>query len=71
MASDEPIIDVDNNKEGKEQPTNELNETGEEKKSRRSEVWDHFTYVPGSKTVTCPYCRKKMACNLKKMVQPH
>ena len=67
MAIDEPIIDANDKKEGEEQPTNELNETkGEDKKSRRSQVWDHYTYVPGSKTITCPYCRKKMVCNPKK-----
>jgi len=49
MASDEPIIDVDGNKEKEEQPTNESKE--EEKNSRRSKAWDHFTYVQGQKKV--------------------
>lgn len=67
MASEEPIIDVDDKKEEEEeeQPANETNNE-EDKKGRRSMVWNHFTYVQGATEVQCPYCKKVMACNTRK-----
>ncbi|KAJ9551947.1 hypothetical protein OSB04_015992 [Centaurea solstitialis] len=68
MASNEPSIDVDDNKDEHEEPIEPTNETAEEEKtSRRSEVWDHFKYDPDNPKVQCPYCKKKLACNPKKM----
>ncbi|KAJ9562036.1 hypothetical protein OSB04_007196 [Centaurea solstitialis] len=56
MASNEPSIDVDENKDEHEEPIEPTNETAEEEKtSRRSEVWDHFKYDPDNPKDNKPF----------------
>ncbi|KAL4578477.1 hypothetical protein LXL04_014600 [Taraxacum kok-saghyz] len=65
----DPVIDVDNETN---QPVNDVNDVNVEIENKgyrpkRSFVWEHFTFIEGSKSqVKCPYCSIKMAGGTKK-----
>lgn len=50
-----------------EQATPEVNNP--ENNGRKSWVWNHFTYVENMTQTNCPYCKKLIKCQVKKMGQ--
>lgn len=56
MATNEGVIDVDDQNDEFEVPEEE------NKPKLKSVVWQHFPYKKGAKKSKCKYCKKVLAC---------